>query len=180
MGTIFFVVISVQVNINLALTHNNVVVIPMAGDEVFVEQTPITPIVNVNTSQQGTYTIGELTVIDNTTNLEWERIGDDFARDWVRVLLYCNVITVAGHDDWHLPTINELMSIVDYGCAMPPLIRQVAFSNIDSSHYWSATTSTPNSFPGNDVAGSARTVNFFNGYAISSFKESEYYVRCVR
>ena len=54
-GAIFFVVISVQVNINLALAHNNVVVIPMAGDEVFVEQTPTTPIANVNTSQQGTY-----------------------------------------------------------------------------------------------------------------------------
>jgi len=42
--------------------------------------------------------------------------GDEATRmSWKEALSYCEGLTWAGHDDWRLPNIHELQSIVDYG-----------------------------------------------------------------
>ena len=157
-----------------ATAHNQVVVIPMAGDDVEVpaELTPTTPIANVDTSQAD-YTIAALTVIDNITKLEWQRMDDNTARNWDAAWDYCAALDLDNHDDWRLPTIIELQSIVDYGSATVPTIDQVAFTNTNSSFYWSASSRASSS-------SSAWFVFFNNGVVLSDVKTNNYFVRCVR
>ena len=79
------------------------------------------------------------------------------------------VIQTCNQNSWKLPTIEELLSIVDYTKSEPACIFKDTFSNC----YWSSTTAASNS---------SRTwgVNFYNGYSYNDYKTSNGYVRCVR
>jgi len=161
---------------NAASAQNKVVVIPMAGDDVIVEVpaelTPTTPIANVVTSQAD-YIINAVTVIDNITKLEWQRMDDGTGRNWDDAWDYCADLPLDNHDDWRLPSITELQSIVDYGSPSAPLINQVAFTNTINGGYWSAFTRA-------DTSSRAWPVNFNNGIIASLDKTSVFTVRCVR
>lgn len=88
---------------------------------------------------------GNGTISDTGTELMWQK---DTARDgdgnydsmtWEEALSYCEENTLAGFDDWRLPTIKELNSIVDYE-KYPPGINTTYFPNTTSGAYWSSTT----------------------------------------
>ena len=55
--------------------------------------------------------------LDPTTGLCWQDPPEETTRNWDDAMAYCDGLDVAGHDDWHLPSINELRSLVR-GC--PP------------------------------------------------------------
>ena len=59
--------------------------------------------------------LGANTVKDNHTGLEWQdnRDAKTVKRDWQGAKGYCQELTLAGYDDWRLPTIKELQSIID-------------------------------------------------------------------
>jgi len=162
-----------------AHAQNKVVVIPLAGDEVIVEVPtalkPSTPVANVDTSQSD-YTIGALTVIDNITRLEWQRQDDDIERNWDNAWSYCAGLELDGHEDWRLPRIKELQSIVDYGQVAAPLIDPVAFTNTNTTFYWSATTES--------ISSSNAWLIFFGVGAVNVFNTGKgndnIFVRCVR
>ena len=158
--------------LNTAHAHNNVVVIPMAGDDVPAELTPTMPVANVATSASD-YTISANTVIDNITKLEWQRMDDDTLRNWNEAWDYCANLDLDSHDDWRLPAPTELQSIVDYGSASTPLIDQVAFTNTNSSFYWSASGRASSS-------SSAWNISFNSGIVNSNNKTNNNHVRCVR
>ena len=56
---------------------------------------------------------------------------------WCEALSYCENLSFAGHDDWRLPNVRELQSIVDYSGANPAIAP--VFGAI-SGYYWSSTT----------------------------------------
>ncbi len=72
---------------------------------------------------------GDGTVSDTCTGLMWQQDTADTngdgvielgplssdRRPWCEALAFCENLTFAGHDDWRLPNIRELQSIVDYG-----------------------------------------------------------------
>ena len=100
--------------------------------------------------------LGNGIVRDNVTELEWVQDGNvmadrdpDFDNDgtagdgrvtWQHALDYVALLNVGeylGHDDWRLPTIEELSTLVDAGRSMPaidPIFSAVPFE------YWSSTT----------------------------------------
>lgn len=85
--------------------------------------------------QDGTYLVGcssgrftdngDGTVTDHCTGLMWQKETADISGDGdltlgdyidaCQAMKFCEDLTLAGHNDWRLPNITELLSIVDYG-----------------------------------------------------------------
>jgi hypothetical protein len=134
-----------------------------------------------------TYKInGDGTVTDETTGLMWTRCaaglsGNDCSEGsastytWQEAMDYCDGLNFAGHDDWRLPAINELVSLVDYTVdyrKFLPAINLTAFP-ATFSYFWSSSSSA-------HYVTFAWAVDFGLG-GVYDFDESlTYYVRCVR
>ncbi len=116
---------------------------------------------------------GDETVADNNTQLMWQQESDNSERIWDDAKLYCNDLKLGDYNDWRLPNLKELLSIVNYD-SYSPSIDQSYFTNTESSSYWSSITySKSNQYAWN--------VNFKYGYAIQESKTgSSNHVRCVR
>ena len=55
---------------------------------------------------------GNGTVTDSAAELMWQQ-GEGGLRSWQDVSAYCAALSLAGHDDWRLPTVEELRSLAD-------------------------------------------------------------------
>jgi len=113
------------------------------------------------------------TVTDTETNLMWQ---DDSAagsvqKTWEGAIAHCEDLTLGGYSDWRLPSRKELLSIVDYS-TYDPAISSV-FQNVTSLSYWSSTSWSKDPIGG-------LIVEFSDGESMSSNKENDEYVRCVR
>ncbi len=98
---------------------------------------------------------GDGTVSDAATGLMWAEADSGQGMDWVRALEWVqekNAEHYLGHDDWRLPDIKELQSIVDYSrsprhsgsAAIDQVFRCTAIENEAGQNdwpcYWSSTT----------------------------------------
>ena len=111
-------------------------------------------------------------VTDNKTRLQWQDDSEakTIEKTWQGAIEHCEALDLGGYDDWRLPNVNELESLIDYGRydpAMDPI-----FKNVNSPDYsWSSTTAGYNAW----------IVNFYIGTSSHSYrKSSSYRVRCVR
>ena len=171
------VVFCVLTPAQLSYAQHRVVVVPLFADDVVQEVEPTAPVAKVSPTILD-YTVMGSTVIDKITGLEWQREDDNDTKTWNEALDYCaneigNNGTFSGHNDWRLPDIFELQSIVDYGKATDPAIQITFFPNTDSSEYWSASGKA------NDSA-RAWDADFGNGVVFSNVKTNLNFVRCVR
>lgn len=93
----------------------------------------------------------DTTVTDHLTRLVWTSdattpgpaacIPSYVMMHWQDALDYVaclNTNSYLGHNDWRLPNINELESLVDAGHSYP---NTQEFYNVQASYYWSSTTS---------------------------------------
>ena len=97
---------------------------------------------------------GDGTVTDNNSGLMWPKdpsvlggvwgvLGAPTAMTWSDALINSEALNYAGHTDWRLPNINELLSVIDYSLDSPCI--NALFANIQVAapdEYWSSTTST--------------------------------------
>lgn len=134
------------------------------------------------------YTInGDVIVRDNNTNLIWQQNTADVNGDgsitsenyptgdqmtWQEAMDYCASLVFAGFTDWHLPTCNELESIIEYHTTSIAVRINSTFQG-KRDYYWSATVYCV----GND---GAWYVDFNLGYQGYSARSDYNYVRCVR
>ncbi len=93
------------------------------------------------------------TITDNATGLMWVKDpsqipggawgtpGNPKTMAWAAAITNCKVLDYAGHNDWRLPNIKALMSIVDYSEASPLISPLFTCSISVSKIYWSSTTS---------------------------------------
>ncbi len=58
-------------------------------------------------------------------------------RNWADAKQYCEDLVLGGYDDWRLPNIDELETIIDYS-RFDPAIDPVF--NCRSGNYWSSST----------------------------------------
>lgn len=115
---------------------------------------------------------GNGTITDLACGLIWKRQDDGIARFHADAIRYCKDLVFAGSDDWRLPGVKELLSIVDFR-ALDPAIDTHLFPSTES-RYWSASTNVIN-------ADHAWLVSFILGIATSRSKENNStYARCVR
>jgi len=122
-------------------------------------------------------------VKDNVTGLIWEnKTTDGLIHDsgktynWVDAqnvfIAQLNTSNFGGHNDWRLPSREELRSIVDYS-QDSPVINKGYFPNTKSDWYWSSSTYAHyDSF--------AWYVYFNYGDVSIDIKSGSYYVRAVR
>ncbi len=112
-------------------------------------------------------------VLDGTTGLMWSRENvPGGSMKWKAAQDACASLKLGGFSDWRLPTIRELLTIVDYE-RHDPAIDTDAFK-CDSAWYW---TSTPlHSSP----SGCAWFVYFYDGLASWSSQGDGFHVRAGR
>ena len=110
-------------------------------------------------------------VTDAVTGLQWQDDAVDSSMRWGNAITYCESLDLGGHNNWRLPNINELKSIIDRSKENPAIVD--GFENINSSNYWSSTTVK------NDQK-NAWIVLFSKGYVRRKGKGGGAYVKCVR
>jgi hypothetical protein len=134
-------------------------------------------------------------VVDNLTSLMWARnanlaTGAIFNATWSTVKGTCtwnqafDVITnsagpvngtnYGGYNDWRLPNVRELHSLIDWGRASPALPSGHPFNEVQMSTYWTSTTFK------DEPATKAWDVNLYNGTVYPNTKVTAYYVWPVR
>jgi hypothetical protein len=127
---------------------------------------------------EGRFVANAGTVTDTCTNLIWQRSATA-AKTWVEALVFARNQTTADLEDWRLPNINELLSIVDYGRSNPALDPVFSLPSADDVSapdplvFWSST-----SFDFRPREG--WIVNFAEGDHGPSGKDSARAVRAVR
>lgn len=138
---------------------------------------------------------GDGTITDNVTGLMWEKLSDDGsihdkddAYSWADAtavkVAALNTANFAGHNDWRLPAVNELQTLLNYGAYIPATYAPfntgctagctvATCSCTNSSTYWSSTT---------DVSSptDAWYVVFNLGFVGNTDKTLADYVRAVR
>jgi len=114
---------------------------------------------------------GDGTVTDRSTGLTWQRVSlDGYTLE--EAIHYCEDISLGGYDDWRLPNIRELQSLVDYE-KINPSIDTSYFPDTRSSGYWSSTFHALHNSYG-------WYVDFSSGYTGSADLNNGFSIRCVR
>ena len=129
------------------------------------------------------------TVTDETTGLTWKRCSEGqtwdgtictgiaTGHDWQQALQLADSASYAGKDDWRLPNVKELASIVERACYLPAVNLEV-FPGTPYSFFWS---SSPVDVVGALAGDRAWTVNFYRGgVSLVYTKNNVYFVRLVR
>ncbi|MBR9884875.1 MAG: DUF1566 domain-containing protein [Oceanospirillales bacterium] len=83
---------------------------------------------------------GDATVTDRASALTWQQRDDGQTRNWKQALAYCEGLDLAGHNDWRLPNIKELQSIVDYSRHDPAIDTRHLQMRDKRGWFWSSTT----------------------------------------
>lgn len=93
------------------------------------------------------------TVTDKLTGLIWLKDANCFGEiTWNQALSdcnglasgSCNLLDGSSPGDWRLPNIDELLSLIDRSQASPALPSEIPFAGVQTSNYWSSTTSASN------------------------------------
>lgn len=120
------------------------------------------------------------TVTDPASGLIWGQAAAATAdpMTWEAALKYCEELTLAGHEDWRLPDIDELQSLIRYDAFDPAIqnsdcYKYGPFPDMVSDLFWSSTTS------GSDSS-DALCIDFKDGDITTRDKTRQFYVRPVR
>jgi hypothetical protein len=151
---------------------------------------------------------GNGTITDRATGLMWIQNDLNEPVDWENALHYADTLSFAGYDDWRLPDVKELQSIVDYSGVFPAIDSLFGCTGItneagdaDYGYYWTSTSAyfgpqSPEYYyawyvafgyavdgEGNDShgAGAVRFDTKVEGGPLGEGGERYYnYIRCVR
>jgi len=125
-------------------------------------------------------------VIDNITGLQWQD-NESITRPWLTqknyddgnyndttgmtASTYCSELSYQGSDDWRLPSIDELKTIIDFG--EYPAVTENIFHHISLDVYFSSSSTGSSS-------DAAWTIDFEDGVSHYASKKSSFSVRCVK
>ncbi|MBQ4833962.1 DUF1566 domain-containing protein [Pseudoalteromonas sp. MMG010] len=126
------------------------------------------------------------TVSDTQTGLMWQvcSYGQSYDSDtntctgsaqqltWQEALRGAQNDDTASYDDWQVPNIKELATILEHSCT-DPSINESVFFDTESQNYWSNTS-------GVTTTGSAWVYQFDSGLNSLHDKTSNVYLRLVR
>jgi len=113
-------------------------------------------------------------VKDPVNNLIWEDTlhASEEKMTHPEAKAYCQALKLGTYENWRLPTLTELLSIVDYRRYRPAILKE--FKHVDNDTiYWSSTVSARTS---DDFWG----IIFRDGATKTASGLYGRYVRCVR
>ena len=124
---------------------------------------------------------------DATKTFVWSSPVTDTVWDWIDAINteVGNGIGFAGYNDWRLPNVKELQSIIDYGRFNPsvdPVFNNhvspgctvlTCSATVPTGIYWTSTTGAENPL-------SAWVLLFFEGFVTGAVKSESHFVRAVR
>jgi hypothetical protein len=84
-------------------------------------------------------------VLDKKTKLTWQQTPPAAVGSQAAAKAYCSTLSLGG-SGWRLPTVKELLTLVDYSQTVSPVIDQTAFPGTPSGVFISSTpaVSAPN------------------------------------
>ena len=113
------------------------------------------------------------TVLDNSNGLIWQQAEDGGTYSWDDSIKYCEVLSLAGKEDWRLPNVKELRSMCD-DTLMYPAVDKQAFPDINAANgYWSS------SYENHDTA-RGWMIMVVDGKVEHPDKSEKFQARCVR
>jgi hypothetical protein len=116
-------------------------------------------------------------VFDRETGLVWQRTPHNNSSIWSGAVNDCIFQEVGGKLGWRLPTVEELLTLVDKSQSNPALPSGHPFLDVRlDDHYWTATTKTE---PSGTTRYSYR-VHFGGGSLFYEDKQTFLYSWCVR
>lgn len=126
---------------------------------------------------------GDGTVTDLVTKLTWKRCSEGLSGrncelekaityNWSEALTAAASSRFAEKNEWRVPTIQELDSIIEFRCTMPAVNAEI-FPATHASNYWSSSH-----FAG--YPGGSWNVNFNDGAHETCNKNWNLYLRLVR
>ncbi len=112
-------------------------------------------------------------VVHNKTGLSWQdnRSATSEKVTYEEAEKFCENLKAGKYNNWRMPTLQELSSIVDYTKYNPAILD--GFSSGGSVYYWS---STPYIGDSDKVWG----INFKTGATDANGKNYTRHIRCVR
>ena len=113
------------------------------------------------------------TVRDLGTGLLWQRSAPEGTFNFEDARTYCGQLSLAGQPGWRLPSMHELLTLIDEGAASPPMIDGAAFPNTPSEPFWASSE-----FGGEP--GMAWQVYFDHGNGLYGLSSAQMRARCVR
>ena len=110
---------------------------------------------------------------DTSKSLLWQDNDDVIkeVRTYQEALNYCENLKIEDYNDFTLPTIQELQSIINYKNYNPAIMK--GFMKVKSEEYWSSTPFVYNE-------NSSWTIDFKRGTREPTFHSYSRYVRCVQ
>jgi hypothetical protein len=116
------------------------------------------------------------TVTDNVTGLMWQQEPSTAMLSWSAARNYCATLMLSQYPDWRLPSYIELVSLVDYGAAIPT-VNATYFPGTPAYKFWS---STPFAAKPTVETPSAWYVDFDQGWTQETVLTDVKFARCVR
>jgi predicted small secreted protein len=109
-------------------------------------------------------------VLDYNSKLSWQDNTTVDSKNWKEAIDYCEALTLGGYNDWRLPNISELSSIIDLSSSTK---LDSTFKSTLQKVYWSSTS---------HVASSKISWGINFAYGTNSYhpKKEKKALRCVR
>jgi hypothetical protein len=113
-------------------------------------------------------------VTDKTTGLVWQRGDDGNMYTYSDAIQHCSTFkSNEAATGWRLPSVIELMTLIDSGLGQPSPSIDPSFTDAQSTNYWTATPTVYQTME-------AWTVKFDFGEVIPLLTDTSLPVRCVR
>jgi hypothetical protein len=96
--------------------------------------------------------------------------------NWNDANEYCKNLEFAGHKDWRLPTIEELLSLIDRSNSNLALPTGHLFTGVQANYYWSSSTYADST----DYAWGVYMNDGFVNYGYKTYYSYYFYVWPVR
>lgn len=119
------------------------------------------------------FTSLENLVYDSKTKLFWQDELIVSKLSWKQAIFYCKKLELGGFNDWRLPKLKEILSIVDYKKSEPAINKSFKNIKFEDGFYWSITHDK-------NHINQAFLLEFYHGRVKTANINQSQYIRCVR